>query len=198
MRGSPQVDLSIYKRAGQQDNAPTLQRKNSLESCVSGFSGATSVIDDQTSCTGISETRIANDFQVEEIAEDEESLKNRSFHSQTDQHKENVKLKNLKSHDATVSQWEKVVQKLKNIRLDTGRKSTLLELQDKYRLRPDSQEKLLRESQIKFLISRSNRKRIDGTVSSGKQTYHSTDAKSKTKVGDLSELDINSYNRDIK
>ena len=95
--------MSIYKRAGQQDNAPTLQRKNSLESCISGFSGATSVNGDQTSCAGISETRIANDFQVEEIAEDEESLKNRSFHSQKDQHKENVKLKNRKSHDATVS-----------------------------------------------------------------------------------------------
>ena len=43
-----------------------------MESCISGFSGATSVNGDQTSCAGISETRIANDFQVEEIAEDEE------------------------------------------------------------------------------------------------------------------------------
>lgn len=44
-----------------------LLRKNSLESCISGVSGATSVIDDHTSCAGISETRLANDFQVEEI-----------------------------------------------------------------------------------------------------------------------------------
>jgi hypothetical protein len=60
--GSPHVDLSIYKRVGQQDVAPTLNRKNSLESLVSGVSGATSIIDDNTSCAGISETRLANDF----------------------------------------------------------------------------------------------------------------------------------------
>lgn len=80
IKGSQQIDISMYKRPGQHNEAanPTFKRQCSVSSLISGN---TSMNDDLTSCAGISETRIANDFRVDEIAEAEESIGAKSQHS---------------------------------------------------------------------------------------------------------------------